>query len=381
MKRVLFLDRDGTLILEPVIDQQVDSLEKLEFYPKVIRNLYRIVRELDFELVMVTNQDGLGTDSFPEHTFWPAHQKMLQTLEREGIRFEAVHIDKTFAHEQAPTRKPGTAMLHSYLSNPEYDLPNSFVIGDRLSDMELAYNLGAKGILIQDPSLGLDMPRREVEEKIELISPDWDEIFEYLATGEKLPGRSARIHRQTHETDIQLVLRLDGKGRADIHTGIGFLDHMLHQLARHSGCDLSIQAQGDLHIEAHHTIEDLGIALGEAFKQALGDKRGIRRYGHSLLPMDEALAQVALDFSGRAYLVWKASFKREMLGQMPTEMASHFFHSFAENARCTLNIQAEGENDHHILEAIFKGWAQAIRMAIALGSNPQDIPSTKGVLS
>lgn len=370
MKKVLFIDRDGTIIVEPVTDQQVDSLQKLEFIPKAISNLRRIAEELDYELVMVTNQDGLGTASFPEETFWPAQDKMMKILAGENIHFAQVHIDKSFPHENKPTRKPGIAMLTGYL-NGEYDLAHSFVIGDRLTDVQLAQNLGAKAILIGD----LQMYPQEAEGPA-LITQDWDQIYTFL----RLPNRLADVTRITNETDIRINLNLDGKGKANIHTGLGFFDHMLDQLAKHSGADLSIQVKGDLHIDEHHTIEDTALALGEAYAKALGDKKGIYRYGF-LLPMDEALAQVAIDFSGRNWLVWEADFKREKIGEMPTEMFHHFFKSFTDTAKCNLNIKAEGSNEHHKIEAIFKAFAKAIKMAVTRDiKNLQSMPSTKGVL-
>ncbi len=364
MKKVLFIDRDGTIIIEPE-DEQIDSLEKLEFYPKVISNLRKIAEETDFELVMVTNQDGLGTDSFPEDTFWPAHNKMLKTLEGEGIFFSVIHIDKSFPHENAPTRKPGIGLLSQYLQG-DYDLPNSYVIGDRASDVQLAENLGAKAILIS----GTENP------KAALTTTNWDEIYQIL----QLPPRIAEITRTTKETDIHVKLNLDGTGKYDIHTGLGFYDHMLDQLSKHSGADLSIQVNGDLHIDEHHTIEDTALALGEVFLKALGDKKGISRYGF-LLPMDDALAQVAIDFSGRPWLVWEAEFKREKVGDMPTEMFYHFFKSFSDTAKCNLNIKVEGDNEHHKIEAIFKAFAKAIKMAISRDiKNLDALPSTKGML-
>ena len=364
MKKVLFIDRDGTIIIEPE-DEQIDSLEKLEFYPKAISNLRKIAEETDFELVMVTNQDGLGTKSFPEDTFWPAHNKMLKTLEGEGIFFTAIHIDKTFPHENAPTRKPGTGLLQQYLEGG-YDLANSYVIGDRASDVQLAENLGVKAILIADTE----------NPKAALTTTDWDEIYQYL----QLPPRIAEITRTTKETDIHVKLNLDGTGKYDIHTGLGFYDHMLDQLSKHSGADLSIQVNGDLHIDEHHTIEDTALALGEVFLKALGDKKGISRYGF-LLPMDDALAQVAIDFSGRPWLVWEAEFKREKVGDMPTEMFYHFFKSFSDAAKCNLNIKVSGDNEHHKIEAIFKAFAKAIKMAISRDiKNLDALPSTKGML-
>jgi len=374
MKKVLFIDRDGTIIVEPPTDFQVDSLEKLEFLPKAISNLRRIAEETDFELVMVTNQDGLGTNSFPEDTFWPAQNKMLKILEGENIHFTAIHVDRTFPHEQAPTRKPGTALLNQYFDG-SYDLANSYVLGDRLTDAQLAVNLGCKAIYIAEalPTEGIS---KEVDEAILLVSSDWDAIYEHI----KLPSRTATIQRNTKETEIRIELNLDGSGRSAIHTGLGFFDHMLDQLARHSGADLKIEVKGDLHIDEHHTIEDTALALGEAYRQALGDKRGISRYGF-LLPMDEALAQVAIDFSGRPWMVWDAEFKREKIGEMPTEMFHHFFKSFSDTSLSNLNIKIEGQNEHHKIEAIFKAFAKAIKMAVKRDLKALDIlPSTKGVL-
>ena len=378
MKKVLFLDRDGTLVLEPPIDYQLDSLEKLEFYPKVFQYLSKIVRELDYELVMVTNQDGLGTDSFPEDTFWPAHNKIIRAFENEGIRFKEICIDRTFPKDNAPTRKPRTGLLTHYM-NGDYDLANSFVVGDRLTDIELAKNLGAKGIWINsEPELGADeveVKKEALNEVIALITKDWEEIYRFL----KLPARSASVRRTTKETDISILLNLDGTGKSDNDTGIGFFDHMLDQLARHSGCDVEVKVKGDLHIDEHHTIEDTAIALGEAFYKALGSKLGIERYGFCL-PMDDCLAQVAIDFGGRNWLVWEAEFKREMIGQMPTEMFYHFFKSFSDSARCNLNIKAEGINEHHKIEAIFKAFAKAIKMAKRRDPENMQLPSTKGSL-
>jgi imidazoleglycerol-phosphate dehydratase/histidinol-phosphatase len=382
-KRVLFIDRDGTLIIEPPEDFQVDSLEKLAFYPKVIRSLGQIIKDFDYELAMVTNQDGLGTPQFPEEHFWQAHQKMVQTLEGEGINFDDTFIDRSFEEDNASTRKPRLGMLGKYIDNPQYDLVNSYVIGDRISDMELAYNLGAKGILMQDPSHEIYYPKPMVEEVVELITTDWEEIFQFLKVEEELyqaPNRSAKITRKTNETDILVELNLDGEGKYQHHTGLGFFDHMLDQLAKHAKLDLHIKVKGDLHIDEHHTIEDTAIALGEAFRKALGNKRGIERYGHFSLPMDETLAQVALDFSGRPWFVWKGEFKREKVGDFPTEMVHHFFKSFSDNALCNLNIHVQGSNDHHQIEAIFKAFAKSIKMAIKKDANSNDLPSTKGVL-
>ena len=383
MQRILFIDRDGTLIAEPQPNQQVDSLAKLDFIPKTISALRRIAEETDYELVMVTNQDGLGTDSFPEDTFWPAHNKMLTTLAGENINFDAVHIDRHFPRDNAPTRKPGTGMLTGYFSG-DYDLANSYVIGDRLTDVQLAVNLGAKAILFL-PNAGEASPVQNADvaeltnamrDAIMLTTGDWDKIYEFL----RLPARTATVERNTKETRIRVELNLDGTGRADMHTGLGFFDHMLDQVAKHSGADLSIRVQGDLHIDEHHTIEDTALALGEAYRRALGDKRGISRYGF-LLPMDEALAQVAIDFSGRPWLVWDAEFRREKIGDVPTEMFFHFFKSFADAALCNLNVKVEGDNEHHKIEAVFKAFAKAIRMAVRRDIRELDnLPSTKGVL-
>lgn len=374
MKKVLFIDRDGTIIVEPPTDFQVDSLEKLEFLPKAISALRKIADETDYELVMVTNQDGLGTDSFPEDTFWPAQNKMVKTLEGEDIHFADVHIDRSFPEDNLPTRKPGIGMLTAYFSN-EYDLANSYVIGDRLTDVQLAVNLGAKAILFRSelPEEGIT---EQMNETTALVTSDWDAIYEHL----KLPSRKAFVERNTKETQIKVELNLDGSGRSDIHTGLGFFDHMLDQLARHSGADLSIHVEGDLHIDEHHTIEDTALALGEAYRQAIGDKRGISRYGF-LLPMDEALAQVAIDFSGRPWIVWDAEFKREKIGEMPTEMFFHFFKSFSDTSLSNLNIKVEGDNEHHKIESIFKAFAKAIKMAVKRDLKALDfMPSTKGVL-
>lgn len=382
MKKILFLDRDGCLIVEPQPDQQVDRLEKLEFLPGVITNLARIARALDYALVMVTNQDGLGTDSFPEHTFWPAHQKMLRTLENEGVRFEAVHIDRSFAHSPAPGRKPGTAMLTEYMDGAA-DLSRSYVIGDRLTDLLLAKNLGARGILFRDGRAAAAEGESEIaghpvlatDGTVALVADHWSQIYDFLA----LPPRRAQHRRTTRETDIRIDLNLDGTGQSSIQTGLGFFDHLLDQLARHGGLDLRLDTKGDLHIDEHHTIEDTALALGEAFHQALGDKRGIDRYGFCL-PMDDALAQVALDFGGRPWLVWQADFRREKIGDMPTEMFAHFFKSFSDAARCNLNIQVTGQNEHHKIEAIFKAFAKAIQMAVHRKPGNRELPSTKGVL-
>lgn len=375
MKRALFIDRDGTLVIEPPVDYQLDSLEKLVFYPKVFRNLYFIRKQLDFEFVMVTNQDGLGTDSFPEDTFWPAHDKMLKTLEGEGIRFDDILIDRSFPEENSPNRKPRTGMLGRYLSG-EYDLANSYVIGDRLTDMQLAANLGAKGIWLRPD----DVEARQLLTENTAISPilitdDWDRITEYLFAGE----RRATIRRTTKETDIFVEVNLDGHGRTEISTGLGFFDHMLDQIGKHSGIDLTVRVKGDLEVDEHHTIEDTAIALGEALLKALGDKRGIERYGYCL-PMDDCLCSVALDFGGRPWLVWDAAFHREKVGDMPTEMFLHFFKSLSDAARMNLNIRAEGENEHHKIEGIFKALARSIRQAVRRDVYHYEIPSSKGCL-
>jgi len=374
MKKVLFLDRDGAIIHEPVSDEQVDSLEKLEFLPYAISSLKAISEQTDYTLVMVTNQDGLGTDSFPEETFWPAHNKMLKTLENEGITFEKIHIDKTFKHENADTRKPGTGMLTGYFSQ-EYDLENSFVIGDRITDVQLAENLGCKAIWLLPPERSNEFQTQGITETCMLITNSWLEIVQYLV----FPIRISRIVRKTTETNITVFLNLDGTGRYSISTGLGFFDHMLEQLSRHSYCDMDIKVKGDLHIDEHHTIEDTAIALGEAFAYALGDKKRIERYGF-LLPMDDCLAQAAIDFSGRPWLVWDAPFKREKIGDTPTELFFHFFKSFSDASKCNLNIKAEGENEHHKIEAIFKAVAKSIRMAVSRNMQNQGLPSTKGML-
>lgn len=376
-KRILFIDRDGTLIHEPE-HHQIDNLEELRFYPRVFQGMAAIAK-LDYELVMVTNQNGLGTPSFPEDTFWPVQNKVIEAFENEDVKFDAVYIDPTFPEDHAPTRKPGTAMLARYINNPEYDLAHSFVIGDRITDVKLAKNLGCKAIWLNNGSLhGADeIPESPEELKpwIALDTMDWNEIYAFL----KLADRTVTHTRNTKETQIAVSLNLDGTGEADIHTGIGFFDHMLEQIARHGNLDLNIQVKGDLHIDEHHTIEDVGITLGEAVGQALGDKRGMERYGF-LLPMDDCLAQVAIDFGGRNWLVWEAEFNREKIGEMPTEMFVHFFKSFSDAAKCNLNIKAEGQNEHHKIEAIFKAFAKAVKMAVKRDVNNMQLPSTKGVL-
>lgn len=378
MKPVLFIDRDGTLINEVPPTYQIDSFEKLEFYPEVFSYLSRIAAELDFELVMISNQDGLGTESFPEKDFYPVQDFILQTLAGEGIEFADIIIDRTFARDNQPTRKPGTALLGKYIQNPQYDLAGSFVIGDRITDVQLAANLGCKAIwLNNEDGLGADETKDKaaLETIVALSTKLWSDIYNFL----KLKTRRVCHERNTNETKISVELNLDGKGEAAIHTGLGFFDHMLEQIARHGNMDLTIQVAGDLHIDEHHTIEDTGIALGEAFALLLSDKRGMERYGFAL-PMDEAQAQVLIDFGGRSWTVWDAEFKREKVGDMPTEMFFHFFKSFSDAARCNLNISCKGENEHHKIEAIFKAFAKAIKMAIKRDPLSDALPSTKGVL-
>ncbi len=372
MKKALFIDRDGTLVIEPPVDYQLDSLDKLEFYPKVFRNLYFIRKNLDFELVMATNQDGLGTTSFPEETFWPAHNKILQAFANEGVCFDDILIDRSFPEDNAPTRKPRTGMFGKYLSR-EYNLANSFVIGDRLTDVELAKNLGCKAILL-NKSHSLEN-RPDLTETCILVTTDWDRISELLFAGE----RRTVIRRTTKETDIYVELNLDGNGKSNINTGLGFFDHMLDQIGKHSGIDLTINVKGDLQVDEHHTIEDTAIALGEAIHTALGDKRGIERYGFCL-PMDDCLCSVTLDFGGRPWLVWDATYQREKIGDMPTEMFLHFFKSLSDAARMNLNIKAEGTNEHHKIEGTFKAFARALKMAIRRDIYHYNLPSTKGTL-
>tara|TARA_R110002051_G_scaffold150662_3_gene223245 strand:+ start:8435 stop:9568 length:1134 start_codon:yes stop_codon:yes gene_type:complete len=377
MKKVLFIDRDGTIIKETV-DEQIDAFEKMVFYPKAFTFLGKIAKELDYELVMITNQDGLGTDVFPENTFWPVHNFILKSFENEGVVFDKVFLDRTFPHENANTRKPGTGLLTEYFSEA-YDLVNSFVIGDRLTDMELAKNLGAKGIFINDETnLGtgeITVKRSELDAFIDIETNDWEKIYEFL----KLKDRVSEISRKTNETDIQIKVNLDGTGKSSIATGLAFFDHMLDQLARHGQMDLDIKVKGDLEVDEHHTIEDTAIALGEVFHKALGTKLGIERYGFCL-PMDDCLAQAAIDFGGRNWLVWEADFKREKIGEMPTEMFYHFFKSFTDGAKANLNIKAEGVNEHHKIEAIFKAFAKAIKMAVKRDVEKMVLPSTKGML-
>ncbi len=369
MKKVLFIDRDGTLVIEPPVDFQLDSLSKLEFYPNIFTYLGKIAKELEYELVMVTNQDGLGTSSFPENTFWPCQNKIIQAFKNEGIEFSEILIDRSFPEDNLSTRKPKTGLLNKYFSD-EYDLSASFVIGDRRTDIELAKNLGAKGIYIadkKDPSSSVDVQV--------LQTKSWKEIYHFLRT----ELRTATIKRSTTETNIEINLKLDGSGISKIDTGISFFDHMLEQISKHGLIDLDLKCKGDLEVDEHHTIEDTAIALGEAFYLALGDKKGIERYGFCL-PMDDCLAQVALDFGGRSWLVWEARFNREMIGKMPTEMFLHFFKSFSDGAKCNLNIQATGQNEHHKIEGIFKAFAKAIKMAIKIDPLNNQIPSTKGIL-
>ena len=378
MKRILFIDRDGVLLQEPPSDYQVDSFEKLQFYPKVFTGLGRIARELDFELVMVTNQDGLGTDSYPEETFVGPHNLLIETLKNEGVIFSEQCIDRTFPEENASTRKPNTGLLTKYIKG-DYDLANSFVIGDRLTDMELAKNLGVKGIYmknVNDPGKSeVSRNEKEILDVVALETTDWEEIYTFL----KLGSRTASVKRTTKETDIAIELDLDGDGTCNIDTGLKFFDHMLEQIARHGGLDLKIKVKGDLEVDEHHTIEDTAIALGECFDKALGSKLGVERYGF-FLPMDDCNAKVGLDFGGRNWLVWKAKFNREMVGDMPTEMFMHFFKSFSDAARCNLYIKAKGDNEHHKIESIFKAFAKAIKMAKKRNANEAFLPSTKGVL-
>jgi len=356
MKRILFIDRDGTLIEEPA-DEQIDAFEKLKFVSGVFRNLHFIREHTDFELVMVSNQDGLGTDAFPEDTFWPVHNFILETLRGEGITFDEILIDRHFPHDNAPTRKPNTGLVEKYMNNPDYDMAASYVIGDRETDRQFARNIGCRSLILADEGV------------------NWDKIAELLFAGE----RTAEVKRTTKETDIYVKVALDGTGRCDIATGLGFFDHMLEQIARHGSIDLTIRTRGDLHVDEHHTIEDTALALGECILKALGDKRGIERYGYSL-PMDDCLCSVALDFGGRPWLVWDADFHREKIGEMPTEMFLHFFKSLSDAARMNLNIRAEGENEHHKIEGIFKALARSLRMAVRRDIYHYELPSTKGML-
>lgn len=376
-KKILFVDRDGTMINETP-DEQIDSFEKLTFYPGALTYLPKIAKELDFELVMVTNQDGLGTAVYPEDTFWPVHNLILKTFEGEGVKFSNICIDRTFPADNAPTRKPKTGLLTQYLDTEKYDLKGSFTIGDRKNDVLLAKNLGAKAIWLNNHSgLGGGEFTEEdhIGDTIVLETTDWQKIYEFLKLGERVIAH----RRSTKETDIYIKINLDGTGEAKVSTGLHFFDHMLDQIARHGSIDLEIIANGDLHIDEHHTIEDTGIALGEIFATALGNKMGIERYGFCL-PMDDCLAQAAIDFGGRNWIVWDAEFKREKIGEMPTEMFYHFFKSFSDAAKCNLNIKAEGQNEHHKIEAIFKAFAKAIKMAVKRDVNKMVLPSTKGLL-
>ena len=378
-KKILFIDRDGTIIMEPPVTNQLDAFSKLEFYPHVFEYLIKIVKELDYDLVMVTNQDGLGTNVFPEDAFWPIQNFVIKTFESEGVVFSEVLIDRTFPHENKNTRKPGVGMLKHYFEEEKYDLKNSFVIGDRLTDVELAKNLGCRAVFINNfQELGtgeITVSQNDLKKVIALETQNWEEIYNFL----KLPQRKFSHSRNTNETKIEVEINLDGNGKADIKTGLGFFDHMLEQVARHSAMDLKIHCNGDLHIDEHHTIEDVALAFGEAMLLALGDKRGIERYGF-LLPMDDCLAQVAIDFGGRSWLVWNAEFKREKIGEMPTEMFYHFFKSFSDASKSNLNIKAEGTNEHHKIEAIFKAFAKAIKMAIHRDPLNNSLPTTKGIL-
>ncbi len=374
-QRILFIDRDGTLVVEPPVDYQLDSLEKLEFIPGVFRNLHFIATTLDFQFVMVTNQDGLGTESFPMEDFLPPHEKMLKAFEGEGITFSDIVIDRTFEHEHKPTRKPGTALLTKYMTG-DYDLASSFVIGDRLTDIQLAKNLGCKGILLCTGGMGKeDVEKAGLADSCALVAESWDRIADFLRGG----SRTAEVHRATAETDIFVGIDLDGHGKCDISTGLGFFDHMLDQIGRHAGFDLTIKAKGDLYVDEHHTIEDTAIALGEALRRALGDKRGIERYGF-VLPMDDCDCTVALDFGGRPWLVWEADFKRERIGEMPTEMFLHFFKSLSDAAAMNLYIHADGTNEHHKIEGIFKALARSLRAASRRDVLRYELPSTKGAL-
>jgi len=378
MKSVLFIDRDGTIIEEVPPTYQIDSFDKLIFYPEVFTYLGRIARELDFELVMVSNQDGLGTDSFPEKDFHPVQNFIIDTLKGEKIFFSDIIIDRTFAKEGKPTRKPGTALLEKYINNPDYDLANSFVIGDRITDVKLAANLGCKAIwLNNDESLGADeiSDREAFKEVTALATSQWEAIYRFL----KLKTREAHHERITNETKIYIDINLDGNGNAQINTGLGFFDHMLDQIARHGNMDLKIKVEGDLHIDEHHTIEDTGIALGEVFNKLLTDKRGMERYGFAL-PMDDSQAKVLIDFGGRSWITWDAKFRREKVGDMPTEMFYHFFKSFSDAAKCNLTVSCQGDNEHHKIEAIFKAFAKAIKMAVKKDPLSDALPSTKGVL-
>ena len=373
-QRVLFIDRDGTLVVEPPVDYQLDSLEKLEFCPGVFRNLYQIRKTTDYLLVVVSNQDGLGTPAFPENDFLPPQEKMIRAFKNEGVTFDEILIDPSMPKDQSPNRKPGTGMLKKYM-NGDYDLENSFVVGDRITDIHLAKNLGARGIFYGDENKIEGLRKAGLESECALVTGSWDEISRFIRSS----MRTATVKRRTNETNIEIQLSLNGSGSSDISTGLGFFDHMLDQIARHGNFDLKIKVQGDLHVDEHHTVEDTGLALGEAFLIALGSKRGINRYGFTL-PMDDSLASVAVDFGGRPWLVWEAEFNRERVGDVPTELFSHFFKSFSDTSRSNLNIKAEGENEHHKIEAIFKAFSKALRGAVALDPYSDSLPSTKGSL-
>ena len=376
MRPILFIDRDGVILEEPSSDYQIDSIDKTRFVKGAITHLHKIATEFGYYKVMITNQDGLGTKSFPTEHFEPSQKLMLDTLEKEGFVFDEIHIDKSFEKDKAPTRKPGTALLQHLMSNNSFDVQNSFVIGDRWSDIALAKNMGCKAIYLKSGNHSLsDNQQKELKDSIAFEADSWASIYSFL----KLGLRQVTHQRNTQETKIKIDLNLDGSGKASIETGIGFFDHMLEQIARHGSLDLSIQCIGDLHIDEHHTIEDVGICLGEAFAKGLSDKRGMERYGFSL-PMDEAAAQVLIDFGGRNWIVWEASFTREKIGEMPTEMFFHFFKSFSDAAKCNLHISCQGDNEHHKIEAIFKAFAKAIKMAVRRDPHSQQLPSTKGVL-
>jgi imidazoleglycerol-phosphate dehydratase/histidinol-phosphatase len=379
MKRILFIDRDGTLIKEAPPTYQVDTWDKLEFYPEAFYYMHLLAEELDYLFVMVTNQDGLGTGSFPEENFWPIHRHIIKSFENEGVSFHATYIDRSFAADNSPNRKPGIGMLTEYLNNPGFDLANSYVIGDRVTDVQLAKNLGCKAIwLNNDPALGAAETKdslKDLKKTIAIETHSWEKIYEFLKSG----LRKVIHERNTSETKIKVELNIDGNGESAIDTGLGFFDHMLEQIAKHGKIDLSIAAEGDLHIDEHHTIEDTGIALGEAFAKALADKKGMERYGFAL-PMDESEAKVLIDFGGRPWILWNAEFKREKIGEMPTEMFFHFFKSFSDAAKCNLHVECTGANEHHKIEAIFKAFAKAIRMAVKRDPFDNYLPSTKGVL-
>jgi len=374
MKKVLFIDRDGTLIKEPPVDYQVDSLEKLEFMPGVFRNLYKLKHFTDFELVVVSNQDGLGTDVFPENDFSAPHEKFLEAFRNEGVEFDAIHIDPSLPEDNSPNRKPRTGMLTGYMEGG-YDLENSYVIGDRATDMELAKNLGARGILLGNEEVSSEAEADKLAASAEVICSDWDQVYRYIRTRQ----RRAEVKRKTNETEISVALSLDGEGQTEISTGLGFFDHMLDQLGQHGGLDLEVQVKGDLHVDEHHTVEDTAIALGEAFLQALGNKLGIERYAF-VLPMDDSLASVAIDFGGRPWIQWNADFKREKIGDMPTEMFFHFFKSFSDAAKCNLSMEVKGENEHHMIEGLFKAFARTLGKAVKLDPESMQLPTTKGML-